>query len=130
SLGFVKLLQKDYVGSEQEYEKAISFLNTDPTFYYRLGVAYTYDKKYDNAAWNLAHATALKGVSEKQSKDALDSLFKAYGEDPAKAGEADLIKEAGAQDKMPADFSFVKYMESKLTPAAPQKPPGEETRLY
>jgi tetratricopeptide (TPR) repeat protein len=119
SLGFIELLKKNYPGSEEEFEKAISQVSAEPTFYYRLGLAYTYEKKYDAAAWNLAHSVALKGVSEKPAKDALESLFKAYQEDPAKAGEEDLIKLAGSQQKMPDDFSFVKFMESKLTPKAP-----------
>jgi hypothetical protein len=44
----------------------------------------------------------------------LEALFKAYGGDPAKAGEEDLIRLAASQEKMPADFSFVKFMEAKL----------------
>lgn len=119
ALGFIELLKKNYPGSEEEFEKAISQMPTEPTFYYRLGLAYTYEKKYDAAAWNLARAVALKGVSEKPAKDALEILFKAYGEDPVKAGEEDLIKLAGSQEKMPDDFSFVKYMESKLNPKPP-----------
>lgn len=122
ALGFIKLQQKDYPGAEQEFEKAISYMPTEPTFYYRLGLAYTYEKKYDQAAWNLARSVALKGVSEKPAHDALDALFKAYGEDPAKAGEDDLITMAGSQDKFPPDFSFTKFMESKLT--APKPPSG------
>ncbi len=123
ALGFIKLQQKDYAGAEDEFTKAISYMPTEPTFYYRLGLAYTYDKKYDQAAWNLAHSVSMKGVSQKPAQDALDALFKAYGEDPAKAGEADLITMAGSQDKMPADFSFTKFMESKLTP--PKPPTGQ-----
>jgi tetratricopeptide (TPR) repeat protein len=119
SLGFIELLKKDYPGAEEEFEKAISQMPAEPTFCYRLGLAYTYEKKYDAAAWNLARSVALKGVSEKPAKDALESLFKAYGEDPAKAGEEDLVKLAGSQEKMPDDFSFVKFMESKLNPKPP-----------
>ncbi len=122
SLGFIKLLQKDYPGSQDEFEKAVTYMPSEPTYYYRLGLAYTYEKKYDPAAWNLAHSVALKGVSEKPAHDALDALFKAYGEDPAKAGAEDLIKLAGTQDKMPVDFSFVKFMESKLNPSNPSNP--------
>ncbi|MBZ5538215.1 MAG: hypothetical protein LAO31_19860 [Acidobacteriia bacterium] len=119
ALGFIELLKKNYTGSEEEFEKAISQMPTEPTFYYRLGLAYTYEKKYDAAAWNLARSVALKGVSEKPAKDALEILFKAYGEDPVKAGEEDLIKLAGSQEKMPNDFSFVNFMESKLNPKPP-----------
>jgi tetratricopeptide (TPR) repeat protein len=114
ALGFIALQKKEYAAAETEYEKAINFMPADPTLYYRLGLAYTYEKKYDSAAWNLAKAVSLKGISEKPAKDALDALFKAYGEDPAKAGEEDLIKLAASQEKIPADFSFVKFMEAKL----------------
>lgn len=116
ALGFIKLLLKDYAAAQEEFEKAVGFMPAEPTFFYRLGLAYTYEKKYDAAAWNLARSVALKGVSEKPAKDALGSLFKAYGEDPAKAGEEDLIKMAGGQEKMPPDFSFTKFMEAHLTP--------------
>lgn len=115
ALGFIELQKKNYSVAQEEFEKAIRFMPAEPTFYYRLGLAYTYEKKYDPAAWNLARSVALKGVSEKPARDALEALFKAYGEDPAKAGEEDLIKFAGSQEKMPADFSFIKFMESKLT---------------
>jgi tetratricopeptide (TPR) repeat protein len=123
ALGLIALLKKDYPGAQEEFEKAVSFIPNEPTFYYRLGLAYTYQKKYDVAAWDLAHSVALKGASEKPARDALEALFKAYDEDPAKAGEEDLIKMAGAQEKMPADFSFVTFMESKLN----VKPPAESS---
>lgn len=114
ALGFISLQKKDYATSQQEYEKAVSYLPNEATFFYRLGLAYTYEKKYDQAAWYLARSVSLKGVSEKPARDALDSLFKAYGEDPVKAGVSDLTKMAGDQPKMPEGFSFMKFMETKL----------------
>jgi len=91
ALGFIELLRKNYPGAEEELEKAVSYMPAEPTFYYRLGLAYTYDKKYDAAAWDLARSIALKGVSETPARYALDALFKAYGDDPVKAGEEDSI---------------------------------------
>src|SRR5438552_2679536 len=49
SLGLIHLSNKEYPQAQAEYGKATTVVKDDPILYFRAGLAYSFDKKYDEA---------------------------------------------------------------------------------
>ncbi len=75
ALGFVALHQKNYDEAITQYKKSVDAFPKDPIAFYRLGLAYSFAKKNDDAIKSLAVAVALNGPP--QARSYLEQLYKA-----------------------------------------------------
>lgn len=63
SLGLIGMMREDYPSAEKEYSAALALLeNPDAVSFYRLGLAYSFLKKYDESLEALQKAAAAGGV--------------------------------------------------------------------
>jgi tetratricopeptide (TPR) repeat protein len=76
SLGLIHLNNKDYAQSQIEYGKAIAVINTDPILFFRAGLSYSFDKKYDPAIDLLSKSVYLKGITEIQARTELERVYR------------------------------------------------------
>lgn len=76
SLGLIHLNSKEYAKAQAEYAKATSIIKNDPILYFRAGLAYSFDRKYDEAIDLLAKSVYLKGITEIQAKTELERVYR------------------------------------------------------
>lgn len=75
ALGFVALHRKEYDEAVKEYKTSVELFNKDSYAFYRLGIAYNYQKKSDEAIQALVNAVTLNGPA--QVKTFLEQVYKA-----------------------------------------------------
>ncbi|MDD5541748.1 MAG: tetratricopeptide repeat protein [Acidobacteriia bacterium] len=75
SLGFVALHQKDYDEAIKQYKQSIDLYPKDPIAFYRLGLAYSFNKKNDEAIKALAASVAMNGPD--QARSYLEQIYRA-----------------------------------------------------
>lgn len=75
ALGFVALHKKNYDEAVVEYKKSVEVYSKDPITFYRLGLAYSFAKKNDDAIKALATSVAMNGPA--QARSYLEQLYKA-----------------------------------------------------
>jgi tetratricopeptide (TPR) repeat protein len=75
ALGFVALHQKNYDEAVRQYKQSTDIYPKDPIAFYRLGMAYSFNKKNEEAIRALATSVALSGPP--QAKSYLDEIYKA-----------------------------------------------------
>jgi len=75
ALGFVALHQKNYDEAVKQYKHSTDIYPKDPIAFYRLGLAYSFNKKNDEAIRALATSVAMSGPP--QAKSYLDQIYKA-----------------------------------------------------
>jgi tetratricopeptide (TPR) repeat protein len=76
SLGLIHLNNKEYAEAQSEYAKATSVIKNDPILYFRSGLAFSFDKKYDEAIDALSKSVYLKGITETQAKTELERVYR------------------------------------------------------
>jgi tetratricopeptide (TPR) repeat protein len=76
SLGLIHLNNKEYAEAQSEYAKATSVTRNDPILYFRAGLAFSFDKKYDEAIDALSKSVYLKGITETQAKTELERVYR------------------------------------------------------
>ena len=76
SLGLIHLNNKKYPEAQAEYGKAAAVVRNDPILYFRLGLAYSFDKKYEEAIDALSKSVYLKGITEVQAKTELERVYR------------------------------------------------------
>jgi tetratricopeptide (TPR) repeat protein len=76
SLGLIYLNNKEYSQAQSEYAKATSVIRNDPILYFRSGLAFSFDKKYDEAIDTLSKSVYLKGITETQAKTELERVYR------------------------------------------------------
>lgn len=96
ALGFVALHQKNYEQAATEYKTSVELYPKDPIAFYRLGLAYSFAKKNDEAIKALATSVAMQGPA--QARSYLEQLYKAKNNGSLEGLEK-LISEAGASVK-------------------------------
>ncbi len=63
SLGMVSLIREDFLRAETEFKRATDLASSpDPVTFYRLGLSYSFQKKYDQAIEALDRAASVGGV--------------------------------------------------------------------
>jgi len=76
ALGLIHLNNKNYVEAQSEYLQAISAEAKDAILYFRAGLAYSFDRKYDEALDLLAKSVFLKGITESQARTELERVYR------------------------------------------------------
>ena len=76
SLGLIHLNNKEYPQAQAEYGKATTVVKDDPILYFRAGLAYSFDKKYQEAIDALSKSVYLKGITEIQAKTELERVYR------------------------------------------------------
>jgi tetratricopeptide (TPR) repeat protein len=76
SLGLIHLNNKEYAEAQAEYGKATSVTKNDPILYFRTGLAFSFDKKYDEAIDALSKSVYLKGITEAQARAELERVYR------------------------------------------------------
>ncbi len=93
ALGLVALHQKNYDEAVNQYKKSIEIYPKDPIAFYRLGLAYSFAKKSDEAIKALATSVAMNGPA--QARSYLEQLYKAKN-NGSLDGLDKVISDAGA----------------------------------
>ena len=62
--------------AQAEYGKATTVVKDDPILYFRAGLAYSFDKKYDEAIDSLSKSVYLKGITEVQAQTELERVYR------------------------------------------------------
>ena len=63
SLGMVNLIREDFFRAESEFKRSTDLASApDPVIFYRLGLSYSFQRKYDQAIEALDRAAAVGGV--------------------------------------------------------------------
>ena len=75
-MGLIHLNNKKYPEAQAEYGKAAAVVRNDPILYFRLGLAYSFDKKYEEAIDALSKSVYLKGITEVQAKTELERVYR------------------------------------------------------
>jgi len=104
SLGLIYLNNKEYGEAQSEYAKATSVTRNDPILYFRSGLAFSFDKKYDEAIGALSKSVYLKGITETQAKTELERVYRikngiATTGPELEAAIQKIVSEAGTQLK-------------------------------
>jgi tetratricopeptide (TPR) repeat protein len=76
SFGLINLNNREYAQAQAEYGKAIAVIKNDPILFFRSGLAFSYDKKYDEAIDALSKSVYLKGITETQAKTELERVYR------------------------------------------------------
>ena len=76
SLGLIHFQSGQYPQSQAEYLKAIKLYQCDPVLYFRAGLAYSYDQKYEEAIDLLSRSVFLKGITKKPAEMELERVYR------------------------------------------------------
>ncbi len=76
SLGLIHLNNKEYSQAQSEYTQATAVIKNDPILFFRTGLAYSFERKYDEAMELLAKSVFLKGVTEAQARTELERVYR------------------------------------------------------
>jgi tetratricopeptide (TPR) repeat protein len=76
SLGLIHLNNKEYAEAQTEYGKAIAVTKNDAILYFRTGLAFSFDKKYEEAIDALSKSVYLKGITETQARAELERVYR------------------------------------------------------
>ena len=76
SLGLIHLNNKEYGEAQVEYGKATVVIKNDPILFFRSGLAFSFDKKYDEAIDALSKSVYLKGITETQARAELERVYR------------------------------------------------------
>jgi len=76
SLGLIHFQSGQYPQSQAAYLKAIKLDQCDPVLYFRAGLAYSYDQKYEEAVDLLSRSVFLKGITKKPAKMELERVYR------------------------------------------------------
>jgi len=104
SLGLIHLNNKEYAEAQTEYGKALAATKNDAILYFRTGLAFSFDKKYEEAIDALSKSVYLKGITETQARAELERVYRIKNGVTTSGPELQLtiqkiVEEAGARLK-------------------------------